>query len=153
MADFLKSAIDSGAAGDLLSGFSSAGSALGSFAQAGAFGNNAEIDKINAGMYAAMANVDATRAERHGYQIAGAQRAGAGAAGLTLGGSVGEVIAQTARDASYDKALATYKDKTQALDWQLKYKSDKSAQSSSFLGGIFDTVKSVAQIGAGIALL
>lgn len=151
MADFL--GIDSGAAGDLLSGVSGIGGAIGSFAQSSAYGNSAEIDKINAGMSLAMANVDATRVERHGYQIAGAQRAAAGASGLTLSGSPADAIAQTARDVSFDKALASYKDKTQALDWQLKYKSDKSAQGGSFLGGVFKAVAGVAQIAAGVALL
>lgn len=134
-----------GAGGDLLGGI---GDAMSSFAASSTYGNNAEIDKIQAGMATVMTRVNSQRQEDKAYQVAGGQTAAFGANGLNTSGSALDVLHQTARDASLDKSLVNYKGGVEALNWQLKYKSDKKAQSMSFLGGVLDVVKGVAMAGA-----
>jgi hypothetical protein len=149
MADFSNNAIGS-AVGDLLGG---AGDAISDFSRASAFGNNAEIDKIQAGMSTMMTRVDAARQEQRTYRIEGTQTAAASANGLNVSGSALDVLHETARQASLDKSLIEYKGGVNTQDWQLKRKSDLSAQHASTLSGVLDIAKGVVTAAAAVALL
>jgi hypothetical protein len=61
------------------------------------------------------------------------------------------VLRQSARDASLDQQLIQYKGMIDYGNWQLKYKSDKAAESASTLGGVLDIVKGVATAAAVLA--
>jgi hypothetical protein len=140
--------LDLSAAGDLLGGI---GSAIGDFAKASQYGNSAETDKIMMGATLGQTRLRKVAQERAAYGLVGAQHAAIAQSGLAESGTALDVLRQSARDASLDQQLIQYKGMIDYGNWQLKYKSDKAAESASTLGGVLDIVKGVATAAAVLA--
>lgn len=136
------------ASGDLLGGI---GNAFSDFASSDASRHSATIDEINRGFSMGMTRIDVMRSEQRAAQIEGAQKAGIGASGLATSGSALDVLRDTAQKASLDKSLAQFKGGVNTLDWNERYRADKAASSSSFLGGILDVGKGLLTAAAVLA--
>lgn len=97
---------------------------------------NAAIAERNADISRQQAEAEALQIDREGRQRAGAIRAAAGASGITLEGSVLDVLADTVAQGELEKQNAMYVGNLRAMSYEedaaLELRSGKTARKASF---------------------
>lgn len=120
----------------LASGTAAVGSLVGGFAQAAADRRDAAIADQNADIAEDQARARQDMIRREARKLKGAQRAAAGAAGITLDGSAFDVMEDSAIEAELDALTAGYEGKLEAR----AYRSAAAAKRYSARSALFEGV-------------
>lgn len=132
--------------GNIGSTVAAAGNLVSGFGQAQGYGASAKAEAANAALVRANTKIALTQAGRDAYTQQGAAKATAGASGLSDSGSIADILAMNARNASEEQANISKLGEMQAGVHDAAASDAKKAGKTSQLGGIIGAVGSIASI-------
>jgi hypothetical protein len=122
-------------------------SGVGSFLQAGAYDQAADLADKNAHIAELSKGIQLTQATRQGYQILGATEAATAANNLSMSGSAMDVLRSNRQQVSLQKNLTDLQGEIDVNSWQEKAAADRGAAQAAQAAGSGDIFSGLLSAG------